>query len=466
MRIMTDSVNSEPIEQSRPDATTDGLATNLAEGSSATATTPQLPVRESVSTPDQHNRGEVTELSAEVSSVQESTPPQPKTPQQKAEQRVRDRFFRILEEDWDLTDNELEELRREYDNQPLDAFVEFYNTLTPNWVYDPTTQDFNNPDLASQTASEGNPETNATVDQPTQEAKDAVDGGVPAIPENVAQFEVAGENTPETQSTDGTSKAIEALYRDAAWKEFYKTNLPGFIQDKFKGNYPNGAKYEDLTNDEKSVVEAEFKTFLKDTFLPNVAAGEFGLKNQKTLLESLSAGGMEWMVKGLKSSDVVAFMKNLFLQDAYRSGVEAGTFAHNKDEDKGKAVDVRDLKELCRWSNETGSTGKNKKNWMMLCGLIYRELQDDDEKIDPRTWAAEDKLDVDEMKKHMDELFQKCVTSGKTRVNEALVKAFEPENRNSAFSKPSYTQGYATPNLIAHFQMMANHGDYTENFFR
>lgn len=404
----------------------------------------------------------------EAAAAQETAPKAPETPQQKAEKKASRRFYLILKEDFGLTDEELAKLHEEYDSKSFEEFLEFYNTLTPDWVYDPVTNDFDNPELTAQKAQhdqpagERDPATDAAAKGDGAESAEPENAEVPPVPDDVAEVEVTGEQTPETQSSDALSQAVDDMYRNAAWKEFYKNNLPAILEEKFGA----GTTYDSLDDEGKKIVEAEFKTFLKETFLPKVAAGEFDDQQERSLLESMKAAGMEWMIKGYTSGDMTTFMKNFFLQDAYRSGAEASSFAYNEGADKGKAVDVLDLKEICEWSNEKGSTDKNKENWMLLCALIYRQLQDDGEKIDLKTWTSPDQLELGEMKKHMNELFEKCVTSGKSKVNEALVKAFDSENGNSTFKKPSFAEGYATQNLIAHFQMMANHSDYTENFFR
>jgi len=466
MRIMIENEMGEqpltpPPASEAPEATDPASQT-------ATATSPEVALpadgTQSAETPTDQPPLITSETDTPLqpeSATAPERPQEPETPQQKAERKAKGRLFLLLEDGYDLNDAEMATLHEQYDNLPIDELAELYNVYTPDWVFDPVTNEFSNPlGTAGETPAEDTPNGEKAADDDVAETE-----AEPLPFDNIESVEPKGEKSPETQTADGTSKAIEALYRDAAWKEFYKKNLPSIIEEKFKNKYPPATKYEALDDEDKAIVEAEFKTFLKEVFMPKVAAGEFGKDQEKSFIDSLKAGGMEWMVKGYEGGDMATFFKNFFLQDAYRNGAEASSFTYNEAEDKGEAIEVKDLKELCNWSEEQGMTEQNKQNWMMLCALIYRELQDTN-KIDLRTWTSKDQLDTNSMKKHMAELFELCTASGKGKVNEALVKAFEPENGNSTFRKPGFTDAYATQNLIAHFQMMANHTDYTENFFR
>lgn len=402
----------------------------------------------------------------EAAAQAETAPAEPETPQQIAEQKARRRMFLILAEDYNLKDEALKKLHEQYDDQPLDSLIEFYNDLTPNWVYDPIAQSFDNPALLEQQA----PDTAAAEDAgeeaepPATEDEEGAEEA-PAPADDVGEVEQVGEATKETEETAAVSKVIDSVYRQKAWQEFRSTILPDMIQTKFGDKYPPGTQFEDLDEEDQEAIKEEFQLFLQKNFMPRVAAGEFSdEKTKKTFLQKLKAAGIETIGKGIEGSSMVAFMRNLLLQDAYHSGSEVSGFTYEDGSDKGEAVDVQDFKELCNWSKEDGKTDKNKENWMLLCALLYRQLQETD-KISTEEWTKPEALDLNNIKKHMNELFELCVESGKTKVNESLVKAFDSENGNTRFKKPRFAEAHATKNLIVHFQMMANHSDYADSFF-
>lgn len=462
-----------PIETTQPAGTptTEG---SVGDGAQAAAGTPDAN-RESPIEGTDGAQAETPETADQ--------PPQFATEREAAEYKSKELIYEDLKEEFEMSDAEVAQLRAEYGDKPLQELVAFYYELFPEAVInrvkkapgeqlttsdDPTAaENLTDPDAITEAQDEAEAEQPAAEPADEDELPDEV-----AIPLEARedQVEQVDSDAKEADAQETARNVVERAHRQKAWVEFRKKHLDNVIAKQFADKYPQGAKYDDLTDDEKAVVLEAFEDFWSRDYLPNVGEGEFDGEAKTLRQRMLKAGidlGSEVWQKGASSTDAITLMRTLLLQDTYRSG-HAGEVFVKSESDKGTGIDVTHFKEMCNWSEATDKKGENKRKWMLLCGLLYRQLQqvNGDSPINLTEWINPDKLDDGEIKTHMEELYEMCVVSGKDKVNKALVDAFDPKNGNAELKKPSFlTEVHATNDLIVHFEMMANHSDYLQNFF-
>lgn len=471
--------------------TTPPVATPPVEAGDSPISGLPTPEDASVDIPIEGSAEENAEGQPDTPEGEEAATPQPEKSlsekeKELAENKAREKVYFLLKTRFEMSD---EDIQKELGNLSLEELFDFYTDLYPDFVNDLNTLEEAIHTVVLQEATAHAEAQAAEKEQDdTREGDDAgeevpVEESAPEAisPEgedDATEAKDAVTEESETPEQKSMRQAKELVQRQAAWDIYRKNHLETFIKENLvdetkypPDKFPNGPQYEDLDDEDKAKVEAAFKEFWTQDYLPENADTEFADQDQDSLRQALKKLGKEIWVKGASTTDASTLLRTLFLQGAYHSGGHSSEAFAQDENDRGTAIDVARFREMCGWKDGEGSED-NKKKWMQLCAIIYNQLQKADnnegEVVAVSEWTDGEALEPNEMKEHMEELYEACVTSGKEKVNRALVEAFDTtKNGGIALTKPGVLGGevHASQELIVHFQMMANHSDYLQNFF-
>jgi hypothetical protein len=391
-----------------------------------------------------------------------------KSPQQLSEYIAKQHFLQELQIEHNLTDNEVAEFEAFFEGRSIEEVAQYCAGLIPDFVVGETDFGVMQPEKKASSGDGATDAENADDDENTDE-------NAPKAPPNPDEAVEAEENQSAQEKEKSGATPAEQIHRQKAWAAFLETqkNHPD-VAKQLAIRYPDLNFYDPQAMqewagrhpEEWQQIQAEFEDFFNNFYLPKLNPGEVAGQND-SLFGQLKQLGFDAATYSWQKSDITTLMQTILLSNSYRSG-NAEIFSSSPELDKGTAIDINRFKEMANWSGSGEKKGDNRRKWMLMCALIARQLKGTSlEEMNPVEWTDEKELTDTQIKEHMQELYEASAVAGKAVINDAIKNAFDAKNGNAELTKPSFVDDcHVSADLMAHLQMMGNHIDFVENFFR